>query len=418
MDIENRILTIEKDVLTLTQNQNSYSDTIVSALQTTLNQISTLKAEVYELKHNQNLIMNNDFMHVSTFQYGNTGDRILCDMIKKTINAGYSRPIEWTDISVGYPFRLKEARYANAGKALVVGGGGLFFERTDEQSGSWQWDISDEAIDLLKVPIFIFAVGYNQFRGQGELSASFKENINRLAPHCGFIGLRNHGSIDAISKYLLPEYRDKLVWQPCPTTIISRICPDYVNESPEEDFIAVNLAFDKAEFRFSKNGNNICQERMLDILKVLNVLQDKIKIKYYSHFGADNEILQYLDQAGIRYELVDLFSEKDIDKIYQAYASPRLVIGMRGRAQMIPFGLNVPILSIISHDKLQWFLDDIEHPEWGVDIRDDNFAIQLYEKVCAILDNHDAIRNEISRIQDKLSDVTMTNIEYMKKITE
>lgn len=48
MDIENRILTIEKDVLTLTQNQNSYSDTIVSALQTTLNQISTLKAEVYD----------------------------------------------------------------------------------------------------------------------------------------------------------------------------------------------------------------------------------------------------------------------------------------------------------------------------------------------------------------------------------
>lgn len=30
MDIENRILTIEKDVLTLTQNQNSYSDTIDS----------------------------------------------------------------------------------------------------------------------------------------------------------------------------------------------------------------------------------------------------------------------------------------------------------------------------------------------------------------------------------------------------
>ena len=32
MDIENRILTIEKDVLTLTQNQNSYSDTIEVSL--------------------------------------------------------------------------------------------------------------------------------------------------------------------------------------------------------------------------------------------------------------------------------------------------------------------------------------------------------------------------------------------------
>ena len=337
---------------------------------------------------------------------------------KKTINAGYSRPIEWTDISVGYPFRLKEARYANAGKALVVGGGGLFFERTDEQSGSWQWDISDEAIDRLKVPIFIFAVGYNQFRGQGELSESFKENINRLAPHCGFIGLRNHGSIDAISKYLLPEYPDKLVWQPCPTTIISRICPEYTNENPEEDFIAVNLAFDKSELRFSQNGALIYKERIMDILEILNILQNKIKIKYYSHFGSDNAILKYLDQAGIRYELVDLFSEKDINKIYHAYSTPKLVIGMRGHAQMIPFGLKVPILSIISHDKLQWFLDDIAHPEWGVDIRDDNFAVQLYEKACAILDNRDAIRDEISHIQDKLFDVTMANIEYMKNITE
>lgn len=407
MDIENKLLTLEKDVLTLTQSQISSSNITKSALE-----------QIDSLKHNQNLIMNNDFMHISTYQYGNIGDRILCNMIKKTINAGYSRPIEWADISVSYPFRLKEARYANAGKALVVGGGGLFFKRTDEQSGSWQWDISDEAIDRLKVPIFIFAVGYNQFRGQGELSESFRENINRLAPHCGFIGLRNHGSIDAISKYLLSEYHDKLVWQPCPTTIISRICPEYINEKPEEDFIAVNLAFDKAELRFSKNGADIYQERMLDILKVLNVLQDKIKIKYYSHFGADNEILQYLDQAGIRYELVDLFSEKDINKIYQAYAAPKMVIGMRGHAQMIPFGLRVPILSIISHDKLQWFLDDIGHPEWGVDIRDDNFAVQLYEKACIILDNNDTIRKEISRIQDELFDVTMTNIEYMKKITE
>lgn len=411
MDIENRLLNIEKDISTLAQHQNSYSKTMISALQSALDQIDVLK-------HNQSLIMNNDFMHISSYQYGNIGDRILCDMVKRTIYSIYSRNIEWADISVAYPFRLKEARYANAGKALIVGGGGLFFERSKEQTGSWQWDISDDAIDRLNVPVFIFAVGYNQFRGQSGLSEAFRNNLNHLAPHCGFIGLRNHGSIEAISKYLLPEYHDKLVWQPCPTTIISRICPEYINGKPEEDFIAVNLAFDKADFRFSKNGSDIYQERILDILKVLNVLQDRIKIKYYSHFGADNEILPYLDQADIKYELVDLFTEKDINKIYQAYAAPKMVIGMRGHAQMIPFGLNVPILSIISHDKLQWFLDDIEHPEWGVDIRDDNFAVQLYEKACVILDNHDTIRNEISHIQDKLLDVTMTNIEYMKKITE
>lgn len=418
MNIEQKITTIENDILTLTRNQHSYADTTLSALKTALSQLDTLSNDIYKLQHNQSLLMNNDFMHVCTFQYGNIGDKILCDMVKKAINYGYERAIEWSDVSISMPFRITESRYANNGKAIIVGGGGLFFRRLEGQSESWSWNISDEAIDKLDVPLFIFAVGYNQFRGQGDLSEAFRRNINRLASHCGFIGLRNHGSIEAIRRYLLSEYHDKLIWQPCPTTIISRLCPGYINNRSEEDFIAVNLAFDKSEFRFSRNGTNIYKERILDILKVLNVLQNRIKIKYYSHFGADNEIIKYLDEAGIHYEFVDLFAEEDLNKVYQAYASPKLVIGMRGHAQMIPFGLNVPILSIISHDKLQWFLDDIGHPEWGVDVCDDNFAVSLYEKACLMLDNHDIIRDEISRIQGALLDVTMKNINYMKTITE
>ena len=53
---------------------------------------------------------------------------------------------------------------------------------------------------------------------------------------------------------------------------------------------------------------------------------------------------------------------------------------MRGHSQMIPFGLRKNILSIVSHDKLKWFLEDIDHPEWGVDVRENDFKNKF---ICA-----------------------------------
>ena len=50
---------------------------------------------------------------------------------------------------------------------------------------------------------------------------------------------------------------------------------------------------------------------------------------------------------------------------------------MRGHAQMIPFGLRRPIISIISHDKMRFFLKDINCLEWGIDVKSHNFEKKL-----------------------------------------
>ena len=91
-------------------------------------------------------------------------------------------------------------------------------------------------------------------------------------------------------------------------------------------------------------------------------------------------------------------------QIVHEYSKPRLVIGMRGHAQLIPFGCNTPILSIISHDKMQYFLDDIHHPEWGVDVKDEKFGTKLYNKA---VDYYS---------QDYLLKVTTKNMGFIKNI--
>ena len=419
MDIDERIEKLNREMIDITKNVSSLNDVILPVLDQITKEIIKIQDKQSEIVKNQQLLMCGDILHISTADYGNIGDRILSDMVKKTIQYGFERRIEWSDRGVGDIFDIREARYANDNKAIVVGGGGLFFS-SEGQKNSWQWNVTGEAIDGLKIPLFIFGVGYNQFRGQGDIAGNFRQDINKLARRSEFIGLRNHGSIEAIKKYLEPENRSKIVWQPCPTTIISKICPEMnkPGNDSEDKFIAVNMAFDKNELRFSKDGVSVFNERMCDVINVLRVLQERYKIKYYSHFDADKPFLSFMDQAGIRYELVDLFREDDNDKIYEAYSTPELVIGMRGHAQMIPFGLGTPILSIVSHNKMQWFLEDIGHSEWGVDVREEDFAQKLYERALNILNNKESVKQEISHIQDRLFKVTMENVAKIHKVIE
>lgn len=412
MELNDRIDKLSRDISSVAANLSNVTNAVLPALSQIQKELIRLHDRQEILEKNLQLLMAGDILHVSTYDYGNVGDRILCDMVKRAIQHGFPRQIDWSNRGVGDDFHRRESRLANNNKAIVVGGGGLFFNRGSEQKTSWQWNVSDEAFDELKIPLFVFGVGYNQFRRQGELPDSFRHDVNRLAQKSMFIGLRNHGSIEAVGKYLLPENRAKLVYQPCPTTIISKICPSVIpsrESRAEEKFIAVNMAFDRHELRFNNGEDNIMGDIINGVLNVLRIFQKQIKIKYYSHFDSDKPFLEWMDKAGIDYELVDLFREDDTDKIYEAYAKPELVIGMRGHAQMIPFGMGVPILSIITHNKMKWFLEDIGHMEWGADVCEQDFPQKLYDRAINILNNRDAVRQEIFNIQDKLYDVTVKN---------
>ena len=83
---------------------------------------------------------------------------------------------------------------------------------------------------------------------------------------------------------------------------------------------------------------------------------------------------------------------------------------MRGHAQLIPFGCGTPTLSIITHDKLQWFLEDIGHTEWGIDILENNFEKELYEHSIFMLENQLKIKKEIEIEKEKLWEVTVRNL--------
>lgn len=364
--------------------------------------IPSLKKYPYTSKKGKHII------HISAFSHSNTGDLYLPVILRNLFN-DFIPVKKWTNRHVFKVVTSKNVNSFNKADLIVIGGGGLFLKDTNPNDLSgWQWSCSTDMLKSIKTPIVAFAIGYNRFRGQEEFSPIFKEHLNLFVEKSIFIGIRNHGSIEKIKPYLKNDHlKNKLTFQPCMTTLTSLIYPHLCDYNKKENFIAINCAFDRQSLR--KNDDNILRSIARVALKLSKIAQ----IKFYSHVFNDEKILPFFDEIGVKYELVRL---KTIEDTVKEYAKPKLVIGMRGHAQMIPFGCNTPILSIISHDKMKWFLDDIHHPEWGVDVLNPNFETQLYETAYFIYQNTSNIISQIQEEQQNLYQITKENILKIKSL--
>ena len=104
------------------------------------------------------------------------------------------------------------------------------------------------------------------------------------------------------------------------------------------------------------------------------------------------------------------------DQIRELYARTKLVIGMRGHAGMIPFGVGTPVISLISHPKMAYFLRDIERPEWGVSVHDRHLAARLVERASDLLADHAKTVADVHGRQQELWKVTEANAADLRVI--
>ncbi len=94
---------------------------------------------------------------------------------------------------------------------------------------------------------------------------------------------------------------------------------------------------------------------------------------------------------------------------------------MRGHAQMIPFGLNREIISFGTHDKLKWFLEDIDASDWYIELKENveslkQRIVQLFIRVHEI----DSMLTEkrLKNKQDELWSITCRNMNVINKLIQ
>lgn len=357
-------------------------------------------------------LLEREFVHVASFTSKNAGDTLLPTVLRDlfSLNIG---GIEWRAQHVYDGIGSHEVRKLNRAKALVLGGGGLFLGDTNRNSVSgWQWPISEANIRNLSPKLIVFAVGYNKFRGQDEFGGNFTATVRALAERSVFFGLRNHGSIESIKSYLPIELHEKVRFQPCMTTVLRNIYPlkFQAEESSTEKVIALNCAFDRSHLRFGANQAEILRT----IARVMQKLSENHRLCYFSHSRNDDIALDALAAENVPIEHVRLY-DMPPGYVIDCYKKAKLTIGMRGHAQMIPFGCGGAILSLISHNKMRWFLDDIRCPDLGVEIESPTLYDDLLRQCESILGDMDNVTRRLDAARANLWDITSNNMSEIRQ---
>ncbi|MGW3353794.1 glycosyltransferase [Streptomyces bungoensis] len=352
--------------------------------------------------------------HVAFYmdRQGNAGDKLLPETVRLAFGPDTTSR-RWTSVHAHRLFDRAALERVNARRGLVIGGGGLFIPDTMPNGNSaWQWNVPDEHLKAVDVPVMVFAVGFNAFDGQSYRARRFNESLRLLVEKSAFFGLRNHGSIARVRSLLPPGLHDKVVFQPCPTTVMRHLVAGWTDPLHREDTVLLNAAYDRAGLRFGHDYGHFLAE----LAKAVRAIGAHTEVRCVAHSLDDERIAFDLRREhGISLPVVPMYDFSG-DEIRETYARTRLVIGMRGHAGMIPFGVGTPIISLISHPKMAYFLSDIERPEWGVSVHERHLGDVLTERALHILDHHSRTVLDVHDRQERLWQVTQDNAARIRTV--
>lgn len=352
-------------------------------------------------------------VHITNYKgWGNNaGDIVLSSCVRSAIsNDKQTNDLGFNIHSLGEKVNQQLINEINRSKFLLIGGGGLFLPDTNQNSVSgWQWAVSKQQLDEIHVPVVLYAIGYNYFPGQTPNNL-FVENLNHIIGKSDFVGIRNTGSIESVKGLLSSDIDvNKIHFQPCPTTLIRKLVKGLGPKTTSRN-VAVNIAFDRYEKRF---GDKIYQI-LYQITKALKRLEERsYNIYNVCHLAIDEKAEIVFDRVGLNYKTVRLHHMLPND-IYSFYNNMEVVMGMRGHAQMIPFGINTKIITLGTHDKMKWFLEDINMLDVYIDVNSsEDLCAEILEKFEYTVSESDQIHDRIITEQEKLFEVTAMNLEVI-----
>jgi len=265
-------------------------------------------------------------------------------------------------------FTEKDIDFINQHDVLFLSGGGLFLYDTFANDVSdWQWGISEELLDKITIPIVVYAVGYNKFRKQRNFNKTFDNTLNKLVEKSIFFSLRNSGSCRSIKQHIDKRFHEKVRLNFCPTMLLNNKFQYTSQKTTDVGFV---FAGDRLENRH-ENLEHFIEQISIFVNYLKTIGRQTILINHQN----DLWINKYIEFD----KTIDLFGVPP-SKIYQIYTSIDTIISDRGHAQMIPFSCGCKIISPISHDKLKWFLQDIDLEEFGVEENDKQLSQKLISK--------------------------------------
>lgn len=302
---------------------------------------------------------------------------------------------------------------------IVIGGGGLLHSTPSTRakktnSSGTLINLDTKNLKHIKKPVIVYGVGYNVFDREVDLCDKAKSSILNMINGCVHFSVRNDGSKERLLNFL--NAKDLNITEVPDPGLYCKSEPmryDYLSTNKENN-IAIQLAADRLMNRFNNKQ---------ELLTFVNEIKQFIRISEYNcwlvpHTPAD---YNFIKQHFSGYKIFPLKTRLQESLIVMGfYEKMRCVIGQRGHANICPFGLNIPIISIVSHPKNIGFMEKIGFSKCAVNANDRDLHSKLLQIINLIDKNYTILQKnknkqlteQSHKIVKDIIDGCMSNLSF------
>ena len=279
---------------------------------------------------------------------------------------------------------------------IVIGGGGLLHSTPSTRakktnSSGTLINLDTKNLKHIKKPVIIYGVGYNVFDREVDLCNKARSSILDMINGCVHFSVRNDGSKERLLNFL--NVKDLNITEVPDPGLYCKSEPakyHYLSANKENN-IAIQLAADRLMNRF--NNEQELLTFVSEIKQFMTVSEHNCWL--VPHTPADYD---FISQHFSGYKIFPLkIGLQESSVVMGFYEQMRCVIGQRGHANICPFGLNVPIISIVSHPKNIGFMNKIGFSKYAVNVNDKNLCSKLSEMVDSINEGYIASQTNINK---------------------
>lgn len=375
-------------------------------------------------------------MHLANAKSTNVGNGALILGSEHVIAEDFSRPVSWIrEPWDDYTFDLRTFDHAFVERVnretdgLIVGGAVAINGRHYLSNAGMRFDLPLELWPKLERPVIFYGLSHRHWRHQPfhHLDKLRRAIAFALESPRMLFSVRNDGTKEWLEG-LFGTRLDGLDVVPDPAIYVP---PDITAESYElrDDRVNIILAFNNedAVYRYGGPVREMTsrllapvmdEKRVLRIGSVLSRMKARrsriighimtvverlrhempVNIILIPHYFDDYEMMSEFvarcrPQTAHQHMLsTGLTTLAGTSQFYGRYAKADLAISMRVHSMSPSLGLGVPMVPLVTQERMWAFLKEAKVEDLGVDAFDDNLADSLYTKVCHILDNRDAVR--------------------------
>jgi len=316
------------------------------------------------------------------YHFTNVADKYIAESVRKVFEKKFGQ-IKWIEYDIRKMCDKADIDGFNKYDAIVIGGGGFILPSSFyvKKETGWVIGIPTNLVEKIEIPIIGFGIGYNLFRGEEFNSPAFVDNFNTILDHSPFFSLRHKGDIRKVEEIIGRKSDIRL-----------EFCSSLFGREYKEshgNIISFQLAWDRIKSRFgSANNKDRFTKDIIEVIKYFSNTNSKLSI--VSHTNSDKtgneDLVKKLIGNGISCELVNLIGA-DVDTLTDFYYGVKTTFTMRGHGQMIPMGLGCDVVSLISHDKVKYLLEDLDIVKTGVEVTNDNLVdncLEAYKESCRV----------------------------------